>query len=48
MIENYIMNDTYDAEKLVISELEYISSEVTEFGPMVKKQIKNIYLNPLI
>ena len=35
--ENYQMKDSYNADNLVIASLEYISSEVTPYGPMVKK-----------
>ena len=35
--ENYQMKDTYNADNLVVANLEYISSDVTPYGPMVKK-----------
>ena len=35
--ENYQMKDSYNADNLVIASLEYISSEATPYGPMVKK-----------
>ena len=35
--ENYKMKDSYNADNLVVANLEYISSEVTPYGPMVKK-----------
>lgn len=34
--ENYQMKDSYNADNLVVANLEYISSEVTPNGPMVK------------
>lgn len=46
--ENYVMNEMYDAEKLVVGKLEYISSEVTEFGPMIKKTNQNYIFEPTI
>lgn len=35
--ENYQMKDIYNADNLVVANLEYISSDVTPYGPMVKK-----------
>ena len=35
--ENYQMKDNYNAGNLVVANLEYISSEATPYGPMVKK-----------
>lgn len=35
--DNYKMNDNYKADNLVVANLEYISSEATPYGPMVKK-----------
>ena len=35
--ENYQMKDSYNADNLVVANLEYISSEPTPYGPMVKK-----------
>ena len=35
--ENYQMKDNYNADNLVVANLEYISSEATPYGPMVKK-----------
>ena len=35
--ENYKMQDSYKADNLVVANLEYISSEATPYGPMVKK-----------
>ena len=35
--ENYQMKDSYNADNLVVANLEYISSEATPYGPMVKK-----------
>lgn len=35
--ENYQMKDSYNADNLVVASLEYISSEATPYGPMVKK-----------
>ena len=35
--ENYQMKDSYNTDNLVVGNLEYISSEVTPYGPMVKK-----------
>ena len=34
--ENYQMKDSYNVDNLVVANLEYISSEVTPNGPMVK------------
>jgi hypothetical protein len=33
---NYQMRDNYDTDKLVVANLEYISSDITPYGPMVK------------
>lgn len=35
--DNYKMNDSYRADNLVVANLEYISSEATPYGPMVKQ-----------
>ena len=35
--ENYQMKDNYNVDNLVVANLEYISSEATPYGPMVKK-----------
>lgn len=35
--ENYQMKDSYNTDNLVVGNLEYISSEATPYGPMVKK-----------
>ena len=35
--DNYKMNDSYKTDDLVVANLEYISSEVTPYGPMVKQ-----------
>ena len=45
--ENYTMAEIYDAEKLVVGKLEYISSDVTEFGPMVKRTSQNYIFEPI-
>lgn len=42
------MAEMYDAEKLVVGKLEYISSDVTEFGPMVKKTSQNYIFEPIV
>lgn len=41
------MAEIYDAEKLVVGKLEYISSAITEFGPMVKKTSQNYIFEPI-
>lgn len=46
--ENYTMAEIYDAEKLVVGKLEYISSDVTEFGPMVKKSSQKYIFEPIV
>ncbi len=46
--ENYTMAEIYDAEKLVVGKFEYISSDVTEFGPMVKKTSQNYIFEPIV
>lgn len=46
--ENYTMAEIYDAEKLVVGKLEYISSDFTEFGPMVKKMSQNYIFEPIV
>jgi len=46
--KNYTMAEMYDAEKLVVGKLEYISSDVTEFGPMVKKTSQNYIFEPIV
>lgn len=33
---NYKMKDSYKADDLVVANLEYVSSELTLYGPMVK------------
>ena len=35
--ENYKMCDSYKTDNLVVANLEYISSEATPYGPMVKQ-----------
>lgn len=35
--EMYQMKESYNAENLVVANLEYISSDSTPYGPMVKK-----------
>lgn len=35
--ENHSMNDNYNSENLVVANLEYVSSEYTDYGPMVKR-----------
>lgn len=35
--DNYQMKDRYNTDNLVVGNLEYISSKVTPYGPMVKK-----------
>ena len=46
--ENYTMADVYDAEKLVVGKFKYISNDVTEFGPMVKKTSQNYIFEPIV
>lgn len=46
--ENYTMAEIFDAEKLVVGKLQYISSDVTEFGPMVKKTSQNYIFEPIV
>lgn len=46
--ENYTMREKYDAENLVVGKLEYVSSAITEFGPMVKKTAQNYIFEPII
>ena len=46
--ENYTMAEIYDAEKLVVGKFEYISTDVTEFGPMVKKTSQNYIFEPIV
>lgn len=46
--ENYIMAEIYDAEKLVIGKLEQISSDINEFGPIVKKTSQNYIFEPIV
>lgn len=46
--KNYTMKETYDAEKLVIGKLEYISNDITEFGPMVKKTMQNYIFESIV
>lgn len=35
--DNYKINDSYKTDDLVVANLEYISSEATSYGPMVKQ-----------
>lgn len=35
--DNYKINDSYKTDDLVVANLEYISSEATPYGPMVKQ-----------
>lgn len=35
--DNYKMNDSYNADNLIIANLEYKSSEATQYGPMVNQ-----------
>lgn len=46
--ENYTMAEIYDAEKLVVGKLKYISSDATEFGPMVKKTSQKYIFEPIV
>ena len=46
--KNYVMAEIYDAENLVVGKLEVISSDVTEFGPMVKKTSQNYIFEPIV
>lgn len=44
--DNYKLNDdNYVTNNLVVANLEYISSEPTIYGPMIKQTEQNIYLN---
>lgn len=45
--DNYKMNDNYVTNNLVVANLEYISSEPTPYGPMVK-QTKQKYIFELL
>lgn len=46
--ENYTMAEIYDAEKLVVGKLEYVSSDVSEFRPMVKKTSHHYIFEPIV
>jgi len=46
--KNYTMAEIYDAEKLVVGKFKYISNDVTEFGPMVKKTSQNYIFEPIV
>ncbi len=46
--ENYTMAEIYDAEKLVVAKLAYISSDFSEAGPMVKKTSQNYIFVPIV
>ena len=35
--DNYKLNDNYSTNNLVVANLEYISSEPTIYGPMIKQ-----------
>ena len=42
--EKYTMKERYNAEDLYLARLKWVSSEVTDFGPMVKEtEIKYIF-----
>ena len=43
--DNYKLNDNYKTDNLVVANLDYISSKLTPYGPMVKQTEQNIYLN---
>ena len=44
---NYKIKDIFDSDNLVVANLEYISSEATPYGPMVKRTTQK-YLFELI
>lgn len=46
--KNYKMRKVYDAERLVVGKLAYISNDVSEFGPVVKKTSQNYIFEPII
>ena len=46
--ESYTIANIYDAEKLVVGKFEYNSSDVTEFGPMVKKTSQNYIFDSIV
>lgn len=46
--DNYIMKDSYKTDNLVVANLEYVSSEVTPNGPMVKRTSQKYIFEMLI
>lgn len=42
------MKEIYDAEILVIGKLEYISSDIAEFGPTVKTTSQKYIFEPIV
>lgn len=46
--KNYKMREIYDAERLVVGKLAYISNDASEFGPFVKKTFQNYIFEPII
>lgn len=45
--EHYKMKETFESDNLVVANLEYISDEVTPYGPMIKRTTQK-YLFELI
>lgn len=45
--DNYKLNDNYKTDNLVVANLDYISSKLTPYGPMVK-QTKQKYIFELL
>lgn len=46
--KNYMMREIYDAEKLMVGKLEYISREFVPGRPMEKKSSQNYIFEPII
>jgi len=46
--KNYTMKEVYDAEKLIVGKLEYISSTVTQFGPIAEKTSQKYIFEPVM
>lgn len=45
---NYQMKDQYDSGKLVVANLEYISNERTEYGPMIITTEQKYIFEPIV
>lgn len=48
LIENYVMPDSFTADELVVGKFEWVSSDVTDCGPVCKKTDQNYIFRPIV